>query len=163
MDGMSGSHSNGTVPAPRAQPANHGRRRLVALAVVLLALPIVLVAAAVLTAEPPRTEATPATFAARTASGPSSTLSIDLGRVLCGDCCVGNLWKAIGNMPGVRDIDAKAGNQKFVVYYDAAKLQPDRVLAAVVAAGDATARLVPVDPSAPAAGTERHWVRPVRR
>ena len=94
-------------------------------------------------------------------SEPSSAVSFELGHVICGDCCVGNIWAAIGSLPGVRDLDAKAGNSKFVMFYDQAVTSPQKVLATLVAAGESDAELVAVDPDE--AVTERRWVRPVRQ
>ena len=78
-------------------------------------------------------------------TGPSSAVSIELGHVICGDCCIGKIWAAIGSMPGVRDINAKAGNSKFVLFYDRQATDAEKVLAKLVAAGEADAKLAPVD------------------
>lgn len=135
--------------------------RVVALVVGLLAVPVAVVAIALGSAKGP-TPPTVRAPAAATAHTPSAVLSIDLGRVICGDCCVGNLWKALGTSPGVRDLDAKAGNHTFLVYYDAAATQPDRLLSTLIAAGEAKASLADV-PADTAPHTERRWVRPARR
>jgi len=87
----------------------------------------------------------------------SSAVSFELGHVICGDCCVGNIWAAIGSLPGVRDIDAKAGNSKFVMFYDQEVTSPQKVLAKLVAAGESEAKLAAVDPDDSV--TERRWVR----
>ena len=58
-------------------------------------------------------------------------------------------------------LDAKAGNSKFVMFYDQAVTSPQKVLATLVAAGESDAELVAVDPDE--AVTERRWVRPVRQ
>lgn len=134
--------------------------RVVALVVGLLAVPLAVVGIALGSAKGPTPPMDRAPAAASHAA--SSVLSIDLGRVICGDCCVGNLWKALGTSPGVRDIDAKAGNHTFFVYYDAAATQPDRLLATLIAAGEAKASLSDV-PADAAPRTERRWVRPARR
>ena len=94
-------------------------------------------------------------------SEPSSAVSFELDHVICGDCCVGNIWAAIGSLPGVRDLDAKAGNSKFVMFYDQEVTSPQQVLTKLVAAGESGAKLASVDPDD--AVTERRWVRPVRQ
>ena len=94
----------------------------------------------------------------RTPSGESSSaVSFELGHVICGDCCVGNIWAAIGSLPGVRDIDAKAGNSKFVMFYDQELTSPQKVLAKLVAAGESEAKVAALDPDDSV--TERRWVR----
>jgi hypothetical protein len=92
-------------------------------------------------------------------SSASSAVSFELGHVICGDCCVGKIWAAIGSLPGVRDLDAKAGGSKFVMFYDQQVTSPEKVLAELVAAGESEATLAAVDPSN--AVTERRWVRSV--
>lgn len=64
-------------------------------------------------------------------------------------------------MPGVRDIDAKAGNSKFVLFYDRQVTDAETVLAKLVASGEDDAELAPVVPSD--SKTERRWVRPARQ
>mgnify|MGYP003645094500 FL=1 len=133
---------------------------VVGTALVLLVAPMVIVGMALNT---PTAVATPPAedLPAVRSTGPSSAVSIELGRVICGDCCVGDIWKAIGSMPGVRDIDAKAGNSKFVLFYDRQVTDAEKVLAKLVASGEEDAKLAPVDPSDTL--TERRWVRPARQ
>lgn len=64
-------------------------------------------------------------------------------------------------MPGVRDINAKAGDSKFTLFYDRQVTGAEKVLAKLVASGEAGAELAPVDPSD--AKTERRWVRAARQ
>jgi hypothetical protein len=92
--------------------------------------------------------------------GPSQGVVIKLGRVICGDCCVGNIWNAIGAMPGVRDIDATAGNSEFILFYDRQVTDAADVLATLVASGEEEAELAPLDPQE--SKTERRWVRAAR-
>jgi hypothetical protein len=129
------------------------------LALLLVVAPLVIVGAALSTASGGSTS--PAEDARLMASpGPSKGVAIKLGRVICGDCCVGDIWQAIGAMPGVRDIDATAGNSEFVLFYDRLVTDAEEVLAKLVASGETDAELAPLDPSE--LKTERRWVRAAR-
>ena len=145
--------------APQVASATSRRWGALVVAMILVVVPFVVVATTLSrTSDSPA----PAEGAARTSTspstGPSSAVSIDLGHVICGDCCVGKIWTAIGSMPGVRDIDAKAGNSKFVLFYDRQATDAEKVLAKLVAAGEPDAKLAAVDASD--ASSERRWVRP---
>jgi copper chaperone CopZ len=44
-------------------------------------------------------------------------------------------------MPGIAGIDIKAGNKDFTVEYDASKVKPDAIVAALVKAGEDKAKV----------------------
>jgi copper chaperone CopZ len=147
--------------APQAGMTSTNRGRIVMAMVGLLVLPLALVTVALASSE--RRPAISPRGTAPSGAAKSAVVSIDLHRPICGDCCVGNLWKSVGGIPGVRDIDAKVGDQRFVVYYDPAALDPSRILAVLAGAGDAAATVVPSGGASATPSTERRWVRPVMR
>jgi len=99
----------------------------------------------------------PGSSNARTESSRLSAVTVDLGRVMCGECCIGKVWGALGGVEGVQDIAAKPGDQTFVVYYDARKTGSGQFLTKLAQAGEATATVaVASESEGPGA---RRWVR----
>lgn len=96
-----------------------------------------------------------------TKSASLSAVTVDLGRVMCGECCVGKVWGALGGVEGVQDIAAKPGDQTFVVYYDPHKTGSGQFLTKLAEAGESTATVaVAAESEGPGA---RRWVRTAKR
>lgn len=138
----------------------HSTLRNIALALVFLAPPSLVMAAAIGVGTHFRAVAS---VAATAAHGSNQTVSIDLGRIVCGDCCVGNVWDALGEMPGVQDIDIGAGRRNFTVFYDGSRADPEKILASLIAAGESQAALAASGSKAVGTQDRRRWVRSAKR
>lgn len=99
-----------------------------------------------------RVEASP-----RPQASPSATW-IDLGRDVCGECCETLIWRAVGNLRGVRDVTARVGESTIVVHHDATACSPTSMLCALAESWPEAA-LAERRERAPAA---RQWIRPVQ-
>lgn len=130
------------------------------LALVLLAPPSLVMAAAISFATHFRGMSV---VGATADQGSNQSVSIDLGRIICGDCCVGNVWAAIGEMPGVQDIDIGAGRKTFTVFFDSSRTDPAEVVAKLIAAGESEASLVAAGSKAAGTPDRRRWVRTAKR
>lgn len=106
---------------------------------------------------------TPATPESGAASGRGQvrTAQLQLGRVICGDCCVEQVKRAFVGLDDVAEIRMQPGDVDFTVDYVGAALTPQRLADTLVAAGVLGASV-----SEPAAGAraEKRWVvaRPPR-
>lgn len=84
---------------------------------------------------------------------------IDLGRAMCGECCTGAVWRAVGNMPGVADVVAKAGEKSIVVHHDG-RAGAQQAMVASLMANSFPEASVRAEPAA-AVPPPRQWIRPV--
>ncbi len=151
-----------------ANPLNRPTTRLLIAGCILVSLGGVAILARSASKSPAEaSSANPRAGAAATAAhlpaahSPAASLSavtVDLGRVMCGECCVGKVWGALGGVEGVEDIAAKPGDQTFVVYYDAHKTGSGQFLSKLAAAGESTATIAVATESELAQGARR-WVR----
>jgi hypothetical protein len=93
------------------------------------------------------------------ASAAAAATWIDLGRNVCGECCETLIWRAVGNLRGVRDVTARVGESTIVVHHDGNPGLPASMLCAL---GEAwpEATLAAGRADAPQA---RQWIRPVQR
>jgi copper chaperone CopZ len=112
----------------------------------------------------PVREAVPASAPAKSSGNSSkAAVSIDFGRVVCGDCCVAKVWGALGALPGVRDIDVRAGQSSLTVFYDTGSTPPEQFITSLIAAGETSASLAAINPDASGAAQEKRWVRTAER
>lgn len=101
------------------------------------------------------TSARPAAVAATVAT------RIELGRSICGECCTGRIWQAVGSLPGVADVTATAGQSTIVVHHDGRDGLSNALIAGLHKADFPEAALC--GEPAGEGGPQRKWIRPVAR
>lgn len=99
--------------------------------------------------------ATAAPVAAKWAEPPARAV-LQLGKKICGVCCLERVHKALDGTPGLARIDMEPGDVNFVVAYDPEQVTAEQLAEKLVQAGEEGARVAPY-------GTfvdDRAWVRP---
>lgn len=84
-----------------------------------------------------------------------STAQLQLGRVICGDCCVEQVKRAFRDLDDVAAIHMQPGDVDFTVDYVGKALSPQRLADALVAAGVYGAQ---VSDTPVVARAEKRWV-----
>ena len=86
---------------------------------------------------------------------PKACAVLQLGRPICGDCCVEQVMRAFDGMEGIGAIEMSPGDVDFSVELADGAPSNDELVAALVAAGAHGAR---VSPSAPQSRPKKQWV-----
>lgn len=87
---------------------------------------------------------------------PPARAVLQLGKKICGVCCLERVHKALDGTPGLADIDMEPGDVNFVVGYDPAQVTPEQLAEKLVKAGEEGARVAPYGNL----HDDRTWVRP---
>lgn len=80
---------------------------------------------------------------------------LQLGRPICGDCCVEQVQRAFLGLPGIEGVSMNPGDVDFVVRLNEDGPAADDLVAALVSAGVRGAR---VNPRGDSAALEKVWV-----
>ncbi len=99
----------------------------------------------------------PAGATAAAATSPKAT-RVDLGKAICGDCCETRIWRAIGNLDGVKDVSTTVGQSTIVVHHDGREGLDASLVTALATEWSAAVMVDIAGEPVPAA---REWIRPV--
>lgn len=85
---------------------------------------------------------------------------VDLGKAICGDCCETRIWRAVGNLAGVKDVSTTVGQSTIVVHHDGREGLDASLVTALATEWSAAVMVDVTGAPVPAA---REWIRPVVR